>query len=984
MRSPLVSPTMIGRQADIETLHDEFRRSVIEPRAVVIGGEAGIGKTRLVSEFGSAVADEAIVLVGRCLDFGDEVPFAPFTAILRSLLERLGTDAVLEAAGPGRGVLTVLLPELSGIQGMPARTGAERLYESAAVLLESVAREHRLVIVIEDLHWADSASLQLIRFLVRALGGADILFVMTLRSEEVPRGHSLRTVLPELERTRRLARWDLTRLPRELVAAQVEAIRGKRPDGDTLERLYERSEGVPFFVEELIEVDGAVPDAGLPDTLRSLLLTRYERLADPTQQLLRLIAAGGSCVSHDRVAQVFDGTPAELDAGVREAMDAGILLVDGEQYCFRHALVREAVHDDLLPGERVRFHACYAEAYESRPGTGAAAALSYHRMAAHDPVRAFPATLEAMRQARATYAHAAAARMGERAIELWDQVPDAEAVAACGRIELLQQTAVALRDAGEGERALALVGAALDEYSGDDAHVVAGLMRDKALYLAALSRPGSTAILEQALAGLPLQPHSEVRALLTNDLAGRLMLEARYDEAVEAATVALKEATSAGSLSRMSIAHNLRGVALVGRGDIERGLLDLDEAHRLAENRDGAMLRYRVNASDVMHLIGRYDEAMQIGEAGRDRARELGVERTSGVMLAANTAEPLIALGEWDRAEALLGPALALDPAPGFRVHLQRLTLWLKLWRGHPLEAASTLKAWHGQIGAQGEIEMQSRLGFARVAAEIALANGDLEHAAVAIETLLEPRHRVMSGYDLPLLAVAASVLARMRRSAGRAGGAPTLGGGPLGGHRDPDAVETALRVVLEQSESWPTAPVWMPVFEAELSGPEGTGTDPDAWRIAAEAAEAERAPAHLRPYVLFRLARSRLEAGDRTRAHDAACRARSDAGHLGAGLLLEWIDELALRAGFDLTDVPSADRGPALSGPGTVQRLTEREAQVLELIGEGLSNKQIGERLFISAKTASVHVSAILRKLEASSRTEAAYLARRTAATGR
>ena len=971
MRSPLVSPELIGRQNDLDALRAEYRRSASEPRAVALGGEAGIGKSRLVEEFTAGIVDEAIVLVGRCLDFGgDEAPFAPFTAVLRALAERVGTDALLAPVAAGRAMLAALLPELAETAAVPPRAGAERLYEVVALLLESIARRHRLVIVIEDLHWADRGSLALLRFLVRALDTGNILLIVTYRSDEVLRGHPLRSVLPELERTRRLTRWELTRLSRALVGSQVEAILGERPDADTLDCLYERSGGVPFFVEELVGIDdpsfGGSND-GLPDTLRNLLLARYERLDDSVQALLRLIAAGGAYVHHDRLAEVFVGGPDELDAGVRASMDAGILLVDGLEYCFRHALVREAILSDLLPGERARFHARYAEAYEARRGDGDAAALSYHRMAAHDPVRAFPPTLLAMRQARASYAHAAAAHMGERAIELWEQAPDAAVVAGIEHTELLRQTAQSLRDAGEGERALALINAAIDECPADTAMPL--LLRDKALYLAALSRPGSTAILQEALTSLPDEPDSDARAMLTNDLTGRLMLEARYDEAIEAGTAALAGATRAGSLSRRSVAHNLLGVSHIGRGEIDAGLRELAEAERLATQRDGAMLRYRVNASDVMYLLGRFTDAVRIGEAGQERARRLGVTRTSGVMLAANVAEPLLALGEWDRADELLSSVLALEPAPGFRVHLQRLTLWSMLWRGRPADAAALLKKWQPQMAAHGEIEMQSRLGLARVAAEIALANDDLQRAGCAIDALLDTGHRVMSGYDLPLLAVAAAVLAGRRQAGARQDA------------RDPDAVETALRAVLEQSEHWPTAPVWSAVFEAELSGPHRTGSDADAWLRAAEATQAPGAPVHLRPYAGLRLAQSALEAGDRARARAAAAWAREDASRLGAELIVGAIDRLARRAAFEVSGgVGSSAPGSTSTSTPPVPGLTEREAQVLELIGEGLSNKQIGERLFISAKTASVHVSAILRKLGASSRTEAVYLMRRPA----
>jgi DNA-binding CsgD family transcriptional regulator len=221
-----------------------------------------------------------------------------------------------------------------------------------------------------------------------------------------------------------------------------------------------------------------------------------------------------------------------------------------------------------------------------------------------------------------------------------------------------------------------------------------------------------------------------------------------------------------------------------------------------------------------------------------------------------------------------------------------------------------------------------------------------------------------MSGYDLPLLTVAARVIARLR----------ILG---QVSEPDPDVAEIALRAVLEQSEAWPTASVWIPLFNAELSGPRKQGTSVSGWQRAVAAVSQPTAPAHLKPYALFRLARAHLEAGDRVDAEAAACAARRRASEIGAGLVVGWVDDLSTRAGFDLGS--SAARGAAtllVTATSASIRLTERERQVLELIGHGMSNRQIGEQLFISTKTASVHVSAILRKLGASSRTEAVYLA--------
>ncbi|MGA0566732.1 helix-turn-helix transcriptional regulator [Rathayibacter sp. KR2-224] len=980
MRSPISSPRMIGRAADLEALRSEFRRSAEEPRAVAIGGEAGIGKTRLVAEFEREVGEAALVLTGKCVDIGTEsAPYAPFSAIVRELAAEIGMDVLLDAAGPARPVLTVLLPELASADSGRRRAGTERLYELVAVLFENVARDRRLVLVIEDIHWADRSTLELFRFLVGMLAAPGILMVVTYRSDEIVRGHPLRPVLPELERTRRLTRWELSRLTRDQVAEQVAAIAGPdaRIDDGEIDELFERSEGVPFFVEELAGADRHVDDgaAGLPDTLRELLLARYERLDERTQHLLRMLAIGGACVRHDLLDHVYPGTPAGLEAAVRAAVDGGLLVIAETCYDFRHALVRAAVLGEVLPGERVRYHTAYADALESVAGAGRPVAheISQHRMDAHDLVRAFPATLDAMREARRVYAFARAARMGERALELWEQLTDPETVAGMTHVALMELTAEALRNAGDTERALTVIDAALAESDQGDVEQHAELLADKARYLAALSRPGSTALLEEALAGLDTDSCSETIAQIFSDLAGRLMLEARFDEAVEAATKALAQAEAAESLSRRSVAHNIRGVSLVGLGRVGEGLAELQIAGQLAASRDGAMLRYRVNTSDVLHLIGRYTDAVEVGNAGVERARQLGVQRTSGVMLASNTVEPLAALGRWDEAVALLEPALALQPSPGFRVHLQRMKLWLLTWKGE-LQAADELwRSWAPMINVQGEIEVQSRLGAARVEAELALALDDVERAWRAVSVLLRG-HRTMSGYDLPLLAVAARTLTVLRcRAAAGDPARSTLD------HIDLASAESGLREVLASAAGWPTEPVWAPFFEAELAN---DGMDAAAWRAALDASLLPEAPAHLEPYARFRLAKALVAspnreagaraAGARETAQHEAAESRRLAEQLGSGLLVGWVDEFARRAGLEPAPVSSRAQE---STPEI--HLTERERQVLDLIAQGLSNKQIGERLYISTKTASVHVSAILRKLGATSRTEAAYLAR-------
>jgi ATP/maltotriose-dependent transcriptional regulator MalT len=366
-----------------------------------------------------------------------------------------------------------------------------------------------------------------------------------------------------------------------------------------------------------------------------------------------------------------------------------------------------------------------------------------------------------------------------------------------------------------------------------------------------------------------------------------------------------------------------------------------------------------VNASDLMYHLGRFEEALQLAEEGIARAREFGVERSSGVILASNAVDPLLALGQWERGEALIDRTLALAPPPAFRVYLQRAKLWLLLWRGDPDAAARTYRGWRSSMTAPNDTEAQTLLGTARVLAELALAQGDLDEAWAQASVLFADNHLTLPPYDLPLLTVAAAILARYRAESDL-----TTDGRPSWVN---DA-EASVRALLETERFWPTWEVWSAHVEAELGG-DGTGNGVNEWRHALAAAKDGQA--YLRPYGLYRLGQALVAAGDRTEAKESLREAIEAAKQLGAGLITTRAAAYADRAGLVLADATA-------SRPPDNPELTAREVQVLELIAQGLSNRQIGEKLFISAKTASVHVSAILRKLGAASRTEAVFLASR------
>lgn len=966
---------MIGRESELDRLRAVFTESLTGlPQGVVISGEAGIGKTRLLEEFLGIASADALVLTGQCVDLGPVgAPYYPIQSVLRGLVENLGAPALLEAGGPGAEALAALLPELGGEGSDPSGAGLNRVHDTVAATFEAVSQQTPLVVVIEDLHWADEGTLDLLRFLLRVLGRGRILVVLTFRTEDVARGHPLRSLLSELDRSRSVARIELRRLSKAEARRQVVAILGSEPDDAAFDSVYARSEGVPFFVEELVGFD-FTGEGELPWTLRELLLARYERLSEKSQHLVRLISAGGVRVDHDLLTAVFPGDPDQLDIAAREAVLANILVADDRSYAFRHALVREAIHADLLPGERTRFHTGFAEALEAVAGEQRVATeISYHWMAAHDVKRAFPAALEAMSQARASYAYGTAAQMGERALELWDQIPEVERVAQRQKIDLFAQTASALRNAGEGERSLEMIDLALNECPRTEKLRYARLLRDKALYLGNTGRTGSIPLLREALELVPpgsmgmagtsglarsTMSAGELRSALLTALAGRLMLAARLDEALVAAHEALDEARAAGSDRHASIASNILGSSEINSGRFDEGRAHLDEAFELSAKDTSSRLRYRVNASDSEYLLGHYPEALRIAELGIERARELGVERSSGIILKSNAVDPLIALGQWERADRFIDSAVRLLPSPTFNAYLNRARIFLDTWRGETDAAFRLYRSVRSRARELGESEMQVRLSTPRVAAELFLARDAPAEAWDEMSVLFESDHRAVAGYELPLLAVAARALA-----AARASDTPV-----------DDGAEERLRFLVERVSWWPTAHLWSTIFDAELSGPLGTGTDPEAWQRAAAVVDGDpAAQAHLPAYTALRLGQALIEAGERTSGIEALRTAIREADALGAGLVRRQAEAVAARAGLALNDT----RGRRATD---ATELTVRERQVLDLIGQGMTNRQIGEELFISAKTASVHVSAILRKLGASSRTEAVYLARESA----
>ncbi len=947
--APSSAARMVGRDDELARLQAAFARaSAGEPSAVVVAGEAGIGKSRLLREFAASVAGQADIATSRCLDLGGTpVAYGAILGLLRDLVAQRGADRVMQAAGPGRAALQLLMPELGDSpEATRPDTSPERLREAFVTAVESLADTRPLVLMIEDLHWADGGTLTLLSFLLRVVTRGRLLVVLAWRSDESGRNDPVRLVLGEAERAHLIERITLERLDAASVHALVSAL-ATIDDEDILHGLAQRAEGIPFFVEEL----SRCATATLPDTLRDLLLARYEQLSEDAAAVVRVAAASDSPLEHETLTALSGLDGPRLNDGIREAMRTGILVVDEDRYTFRHALLREAVHDELLPGERAALHRAFAEHLQgladADPRRDLHAALAHHWQLAHDRRRALVAATAAMWSAKARYAFSTAARFGRLVLELWDQVDDAEDAAGIDRITLMLRIGSILRNAGDSERALTVVDGALTEAGTTeiDPALQVRLLRDKAMYLVNLGRPGAAELLAEALDIMDGRVHDDkLSAIVLCQYAGRQMVAGHIADAIDAASRAWDCAVRAGVEEQMSVARNLRGTSRAHRGDLDGAFADYAAAREHART-PAALLRYQVNYSDMLAMLGRYREAVTVAEEGSAQARGMGIERTSGSLMIQNTVEALLELGEIDRVDALLARDLELRTFPVFRMYTTTSRVRALAWHGGHARAAALLREQRAALDAAAMSERQVWYYALQARLAIAQAADDPRAALEVVHEMLDDT-APQTAHRVRILLEAGAIIAALRARSDEV----------------PDTVERVRAAWSDIPEMLRPA-AWTQILDALLA------PTADTLEAAVACADGDDVPATFRVVVRLEQARALVAAGRRTDAAAAVAAASQHADDLQHEPLRREVAAFAAASGL----APAATDADASTALG---ELTPRERQVLDLIAEGLSNGQIAKRLFISVKTASVHVSAILRKLGVTSRTEAAVLA--------
>jgi DNA-binding CsgD family transcriptional regulator/tetratricopeptide (TPR) repeat protein len=953
---------------------------------VVLSGDAGVGKTRLLVELRDlAVAEGWRVVAGHCLDFGDSaLPYLPFSEVLGRLEVEL-PDVVRRVAEahpalgrlqPGRRMLAT---DGGSGAGRVEGESVDRADLFAAVhsVLEEAARSDPVLLVIEDCHWADQSTRDLLSFLFsRPFEGAAahrVAIVASYRSDDLHRRHPLRRHVAEWSRLRGVERLQLGPLGDEQVRLLIASLSPGAIKEEELNAIVRRAEGNAFFVEELVGA-ATQPGSWVPDDLADVLLVRLDRLNDASRHVVRVASVAGRKVAHDLLVGASGLTSEALEDGLRQAVEMNLLVPGDGTYTFRHALLGEAVYDDLLPGERVRLHAQYAEALREGIGRGTAAELARHARLAHDLDTALDASIRAGDEAMRVAGPDEAAHHYEQALELLAD-PSRRATVDVDISKLAVSAAEALTSSGQPVRASALLAEQITCLAPDApvawrARLLAA--RADAVMLIETVDESPLGLIQEAVDMLP-EDAAGLRAKVLATQARVLSGYGKYDEAQVAGldALALAEQLDLHELAS-DVITTLSQLKKAGPKDALRSAL-VEAVHRAV---DTGAIQAELRAR---YFLGRsYEDWAEWAQAETWFRSAMAAAEAAGIPYAPWGFESRWQLawiksvdGDWD--EALRLTDTADEQAPPIPAALvEGVALLVESGRGEPVaERARALRRFW---------ELEGGVVINSVVAELADAAQQDDPAKVvavyqdAVAVLSRIWHEWFSArIRLAAIAIGGIADALPRLSAAEratyAAEAERLHGD---GH-------TVLTKYSDPSGHWgPEGRAWVKRLDAEtlrvrwLAGVDAPPQDAlvEVWRDAAQLFEDF---GHVHELATVRAVLSGIlrATGDTAGARELGDQAREVAHRLGAQPLL---DRLQAQG-----SAPSRADGPA-SGSGT---LTAREAEILALVAEGRSNGEIGKQLFISAKTVSVHVSNILGKLNASGRTEAAAIARRRGLIG-
>ncbi|MGC4789254.1 helix-turn-helix transcriptional regulator [Micromonospora sp. DT178] len=957
MASEVDTAPLVGRADLVTTVRSVLLDDVTQGNtaAVFLTGESGVGKTRLLREVGTRLRDAgALVLTGSCLDIGDASPLHPLLQALRRLdAELTGSEARTSSAV--RGLLRVFAEETAGPDGAGA------LLERVSRGLHLIAEGRPLVLVLDDLQWVDRSTRQLLLYLLAGLGDLQLSVLAAVRAESLQGAHPLRRVLTELRRLRTVRVLDLAPLDRAGTDRLAAAVVGQPLSPEAAELVWQRSGGNPFVVEELAR-DLRDGRDGLSDTLREIFLARVDALPQHAHTVVHAVAAGVEPVEHWLLARVVRLPEDELIEAARAAVAHRLLVSADDGYRLRHRLVAEVLEHELLPAERAALHRRYAEALTAAPAELHQARLAHHWRRAGEPARALPAATAAAREAERLHGWAEAHRHWSVALQL--AASPGVAPPDVDRVTLLRHAAEAAHHCGEHARALAL----LEELAAAETDPSAcALHIRRARYLAAAGRSApAEAEYQRALEAADCTPRE--RATAAAHLAELLLHLGRYADAGRRAREALElSADVPGSTSEVVLASAALGFSEAYLEDPDAGLAVMRRALETAE-RSG---RPEDVACAYLHLaelltgpLNVLEEGVVVARRGAERVADLGLGRTYETRLLAIATNGLFRVGQWAEAEKVVAAALRHRPSGADAVELLLARCRLSVGYGdieaadRDLDAVATVLAGGGArhviplLTLRAGLAMwQGRHDLARQAVQRGLTESRSDDVGILAALVWHGLRAEAEAHAGRTIAVDETAVRRLREVADRVA-------------RKSEHAARPVRDVVDG---------FLALCAAEVSRLEGS--DPELW--ARSVAQWDRRH-HPYPAAYSRLRQAEALLARRSRSATAAKLLRQAyevAQGLGAVPLTSEIRTLAGRARVLLEERP-ATGGPAAGADGDeLASLTAREREVLAAVAEGLTNREIGQRLFISERTIGVHVSHIFDKLQVRTRVQASAI---------
>ncbi|GAA1680875.1 LuxR family transcriptional regulator [Fodinicola feengrottensis] len=948
----MVSSVLVGRDAERAAIEAAYQRAALgQAVTVLVSGEAGIGKSRLVAATLAGLPGDPLVLTGGCLEVGaDGAPYIPFVAILRDLVRQLGrdrVDALLRLDG------SALAEWLPGAVPGPPGYGRTRLLEELRTLVGLVAAARPVVLLVEDLHWADASSRELFAYLARNLTDRPVLLAGTVRTGELTAGHPGRALLAELGRRADVVRIELRPLARGYVVELLTALGDRRPDPATSSRIHRRSGGIPLFVEALHASGDST------GSLDALFLDRLAELPPDARRLLSVVAVastGAAAVADELLAEVTGLGEDDLHGALQLLVEREQLVSRAGGYAIRHDLIREALYRSLLPGHRRRVHVRCAEALAGEPA--AVATLAEHWLAADRPELALPAAWQAANRAARQYAYDEQLHLLERVLALWDRVSVAESLIGAGRGTVLERAAAACHATGSSARGIEHCTAALAILDGVDPVREARLLGLRGRLHARIDG-GGDGDLARAIALVPPGRDDRARAELLAGLAFAAAVGGdgpvrRYAEEVLLIADRLDD-------------DGLRAPALLAlakaAGDVGEARRHYAASRRAAEaagDHPTYLTAIQWEAT-LLTMAGRAEESADLALSGQRAAERLGLGRSRGSMLAVNRASPLHWLGRWDEALEVIDDALADSPPPLYEAALTTVSAAIAMQRGDServdqLVARLTDFALHSPRASEVNLDIHAlTIQWAAAAGDVEPADRTLDGALAAI-----PDSGLLASEAMDLVMAATRLQLARRAAAPRNQQVAEAVAGRL----------AQLRLLIDRvADLGPGITALRLTFHA-LTG-QGALSD---WDLATQAWRQLGYPYQLAT-ALTAGAEMALAASNQSGAQLRLREARSVARDLDAAPLLQKIDALAVRAKLD-------DQLPADTADDDGLGLTRREREVLKVLATGRTNAEIAVELFVSPNTVASHVRSILTKLGASSRTEAAALAHRAGLT--